>query len=321
MRRVFGVALAGLGAFLIVGALLCRFYLPGQVVKFPLNEYDVSRLSGTNVSYFSPQTGAEVNGATVRAVSTTQGDVAAGNSSTAVWNNITGVFDVTSSPQVAIGYSTERLAFDRRTGALMNCCGAEVGTARPQFAGQGYVWPIGTQQQNYQVFNKSTLKAEPFNFTGTSTVDGLSVDVFVQPINNVQVGQPVTLPGSLVGSSQPTVQLPQYLTATNTYYVDPATGAPVKEVEAENQTLQDPVTGATALVLFNGTLTSTPQSVTASVNTARHYDTEINWLEVIGPIIGLLLGLVLLIVGILLINSYRDEYEYEEDDEVVGAQA
>ena len=75
MRRVVGVVLAGLGAFLIVGALMCRFYLPGQVVKFPLNEYNVSRLSGTNVSYFSPQTGKEVNGATVRAVSTTQGDV------------------------------------------------------------------------------------------------------------------------------------------------------------------------------------------------------------------------------------------------------
>lgn len=321
MRRVFGVVLAGLGAFLIVGAILCRFYLPGQVVKFPLNEYSVTRLSGTNVSYFSPQTGSEVNGATVRAVSTTQGDVRAGNSSTAVWNNITGTFDVTSSPQVAISYSTERFAFDRRTGVLVNCCGAEVGTARMHFAGQGYVWPIGTQQQTYQVFNISTMKPEPFNFTGTTTVDGLTVDIFVQPINNQQVGKPVTLPGSLVGSNQPTVTLPQYLTATNTFYVDPGTGAPIKEIEAENQTLQDPATGGTALVLFNGTLTTTPQSVAKAVSTSKHYDTEISWLETVGPLIGILVGLLLLVLGILLINSYREEYEYEEDDEFAGAQA
>jgi hypothetical protein len=321
MRRVFGVALAGLGAFLIVGAIMCRFYLPGHVVKFPLNEYNVTRLSGTNVSYFSPQTQAEVNGATVRAVSTTQGDVRAGSSSTALWNNVTGTFDVTSSPQVAISYSTERLAFDRRTGALVNCCGAEVGTARPHFAGQGYVWPIGTQQQTYQVFNTSTMKPEPFNFTGTTTINGLTVDIFVQPINNVQVGKPVTLPGSLVGSSQPTVTLPQFLTATNTFYVDPGTGAPVKEIEAENETLQDPATGGTALVLFNGTLTTTPQSVAAAVNTSRHYDTEISALETIGPLAGVLVGLLLLVLGILLINSYREEYEYEEDDEFAGAQA
>ena len=78
MRRVFGVVFTGLGAFLLVLALLFRFYLPGQVIKFPLNEYSVSRLTGTHASYFSQQTGTEVNGATVRAVSTVQGDVAAG---------------------------------------------------------------------------------------------------------------------------------------------------------------------------------------------------------------------------------------------------
>ncbi len=75
MRRVFGVTLTGLGAFLIVLAAMCRFYLPGQVIKFPLNEYSVSTLSGTNMSYFSQQTGSVVNGATVRAISTVQGDV------------------------------------------------------------------------------------------------------------------------------------------------------------------------------------------------------------------------------------------------------
>jgi Porin PorA len=326
MRRIFGVTLTALGAFLIVGAIMCHFYLPGQVVKFPLNEYSVSRLAGTNVSYFSPQTGNLVTGASVRAVSTTQGDVRSGSSSTAVWNNITGVFDVTSSPQVPISYSTVRYAFDRRTGALVNCaaCGAEVGTARPKFSGQSFVWPIGTQQQTYQVFNTSTMKPEPTNFIGTDTVDGLSVDVFVQPINNKQIGT-ITVPGSLVNiTDQATVTLPEYLTATNTYYVDPGTGAPVKVIEAQNQTLANPSTGGTALVLFNGTLTSTPASVAAAVNTARHYDGEISAVQTIGPLAGALVGLLLLVAGILLLLGVGgEEYEYEEydDDEAVGAEA
>jgi Porin PorA len=321
MRRVVGVTLAGLGAFLLVAALMCRFFLPGQVVKFPLNEYSVSRLSGTNVSYFSQQTGAEVSGATVRAVSTVQGDVAAGNSSTAVWNNITGVFDITNSPQVPISYSTERFAFDRRTGVLVNCCGAEVGTARPHFAGQGYVWPIGTQQKTYEIFNTSTMKPDPVSFTGTATVDGLTTYQFVEPVNNAQIGT-VTVPGSLVGiTDQATVTLPEYLTATNTYYVDPGTGAPVKIVEAQNETLGNPSTGGTALVLFNGTLTSTPATVAAAVSTSKGYDGEISALEVISPLVGLLVGLLLLVLGVMLVSTYREEYEYEEDDEVVGAQA
>ena len=321
MRRVAGVALAGLGAFLIVAAVMCRFYLPGQVVKFPLNEYSVTTLSGTNVSYFSQQTGKPVSGATVNAISTVQGDVRAGSSSTAVWNNITGVFDVTSSPKVAISYSTQRLAFDRRTGVLLNCCGAEVGTARPHFVGQGYVWPIGTQQKTYQVFNTSTMKPESFNFIGTATVNGLSTDIFQEPINNKQIGT-VTVPGSLAGiADQSTVTLPEYLTATNTYYVDPVIGAPVKVVQAQNETLQNPSTGGTALVLFNGTLTSTPKTIAAAVSSAKSYDSEISALETVGPLAGALAGLLLLVLGILLINTGYEEYEYEEDDEVVGAQA
>jgi len=322
MRRVFGVTLAGLGTFLIVAAAMCRFYLPGQVVKFPLNEYSVSTLSGTNMSYFSQQTGSVVSGATVRAISTVRGDVEAGSSSTAVWNDITGVFDITKTPQAPISYTTQRLAFDRRTGVLVNCCGAAVGTQRPNFAGQGYVWPIGTQQKTYEVFNTSLMKPEPFNFIGTSSIDGLTVYVFNQPINNQKLGN-ITLPGSLVGiADQPTVTLPEYMTATNTFYVDPGTGAPVKVVEAQNEVLENPSTGGTALTLLNGTLSSTPQSVAANVSTAKHYDSEISALQDIGPAVGALVGLVLLALGIvLLISADRQEYEYEDDDEAVGARA
>jgi Porin PorA len=322
MRRVFGVVLTGLGAFLIVLAALARFYLPGQVIKFPLNEYNVSTLTGQNMSYFSQQTGNVVNGATVRAISTVQGDVAAGSSSIAVWNDVTGVFDVTHSPQVPISYTTQRLAFNRRTGVLVNCCGAEVGTTRANFSGQGYVWPIGTQQHTYDVFNTTLMKPEPFNSAGTATVDGMSVDVFVQPINNQLVGT-VKVPGSLAGiASQATVKLDEYLTATNTFYVDPGTGSPVKVVEAQDETLQIPATGATALVLLNGTLTSTQKSIAAAVKTAQHADTEISWVQNLGPFIGILLGLALLAIGITLIfGEDRDLYEYEDEDEEVTAGA
>jgi hypothetical protein len=323
MRRVLGVVLTGLGAFFLVVALLFRFYMPGQVIKFPLNEYTVSTLSGTNVSYFSSQTGAEVTGATVRAVSTTQGDVTAGSSSTAVWNDITGVFDIThsSSPGSPISYATERLAFDRRTGLLVNCCGAEIGTKRPKMSGQGFVWPIGTQQQTYHIFDTTLLKPEPVTFTGTGTVDGMNVDIFSEYIDNQKLGT-VSLPGSFVGINQPTVALPEYLSAVNTYYVDPGTGSPVKVVESQNDSLTNPSTGGTALTLLRGTLTTTPKSIAAAVNTARSSDTEISWVQNIGPVIGILLGLVLLVLGImLLITQDRELYEYEDYEADVPAEA
>jgi hypothetical protein len=323
MRRVLGVVLTGLGAFFLVVALLFRFYMPGQVIKFPLNEYSVSSLTGTGATYFSSQTGAEVTGAKIRAVSTVQGDVTAGSSSTAVWNDIVGVFDIThsSSPGTPISYSTERLAFNRRTGLLTNCCGAAIGTKRVTMSGQGFVWPIGTQQKTYQIFDTSLLKPEPATFTGTSTVDGMNVDIFSEYIDNVKLGT-ISLPGSLVGSDQPTVALPEYLSAVNTYYVDPGTGSPVKVIESENESLTNPSTGGTALTLLRGTLTTTPKSITAAVNTARSSDNEISWVQNIGPIIGVLVGLVLLVLGILLvIYQDREMYEYEDYDADVPAEA
>ena len=323
MRRQVGVTLTGLGAFLLVLALMSHFFLPGQVIKFPLNEYNVSRLTGTNMSYLSATTGQEVTGASVRAVATTQGNVSGGTGSTAVWTTVTGVFDITASsnPGTPVSYSTETFAFDRRTGVLGNCCGAEVGTARPHFTGQGYVWPIGTQKKTYQVFNTTLLKTAPAQYTGTTTVDGLKVYIFVQKIANQQFGQ-VQVPGSLVGQTQSEVTLPEFLTATTTYFVDPGTGSPVKQIQQQSQTLQNPSTGATALTLFSGTLTSTPASVQAAVNTASSSDTEISAVQTIGPLVAGLVAIVLLVLGFLLIISEeRDDYEYEDDDESVGAQA
>jgi Porin PorA len=324
MRRTVGVTLTGLGAFLLVLALMSYFFLPGQLIKFPVNEYTVTTLTGTNMTYFSESSVSEVNGATVRTVATTQGNVAAGTSSTAIWSDQIGIFDIThgGNPGVPISYPTETFAFNRRTGVLENCCGAEVGTKRPHFSGQGFVWPIGVQKKNYQIFDTTLLKPEPAVYSGTTTVDGLNTYIFVEHVTNQQYGT-VSVPGSLVGVSQSEITLPEDLTATNTYYVDPGTGAPVKEIQDQSEVLVNPSTGSTALTLFSGTLTSTPGSVQSAVNTASTYDTEIDIVQSIGPLVGGLVAIVLLVVGVLLlINSDdRDDYEYEDDDEEVSAGA
>jgi hypothetical protein len=324
MRRVLGVVLTGLGAFLLVLALLFRFYLPGQVIKFPLNEYTVSDLTGTNVTYFSNASLKEVTGATIRAASTVQGDVAAGNSSTAVWQDYTGVFDITSgpSPGTPIGYSSERIAFNRRTGLVQNCCGAAINNKPQKMSGQEFVWPIGTQKKNYQVFDTSLLKPETAKFTGTSNVDGMNVDVFVEHVVDDQVTTQ-SVPGSLVGmKSQANVTLPEDLTATNTYYVDPDSGSPLKVVENQTEFLRNPSTGASALTLLHATLTSTPKTIASSVSTAKSSDNEIAWVQDIGPLIGGVLGLLLLVLGVLLVlGQYEEYYEYEDEDAEVPADA
>jgi hypothetical protein len=320
MRRVLGLVLTGLGAFFLALALLLRFYLPGQVIKFPLNEYLVTTLTGHDVTYFNAKQLTVLTGVTAKATSTVEGDVSAGSSSVAVWNDFTAVEDTTNN--APIEYISQRSAFNRRTGAVVDCCGAyvsisNVGTRNGHQSGQGYVWPLGTQKQTYQVFDPVLLKPEPYRYEGTSTIDGMTAYKFVERVSNQQFASQ-TLPGSLVGyGSLPSVTLPEYDTATNTIWVDPVTGAPLDFSENRTLALED-ITGATKLILYRGDLTSTPQSIASAVSTAKSAHLKVDLVEDIGPLAGLLLGVGAVVAGVTLILDRRrsEEFAYESDETV-----
>jgi hypothetical protein len=298
MRRFTGLALVGLGAFLLVAALLTRGYVAGKLVKFPLNTYVKTTLIGKDVSYFSPMLVRPVSGATMQVTDTVKGDGAAGNSSTAVWDEFTYLYDRTN--HVVFSYTTRRAAFDRRTSELVDCCGANIGgnsTIR-QTGLSGYVWPIGTQPRTYDVFDTTLLKPMPFRFAGTGTIHGISVYRFVEHVPPTQTGTQ-QVPGSLVGSSQNLVALPEYYAATNTYWVDPRTGGVLDSNSDSDQYLRDTIDGQN-LTLFHGDLVMTPASVSTAVGLDSTGRTELDWFEVIGPLIGAVMGLVLLVTGIVL---------------------
>jgi len=309
MRRVAGLVLSALGAFLIVLALLTRFVIVGETVKFPLNEKSISTLVANNASYFSPAKLHELTGVTLQDTVTVEGDNASGNSSRAVWNEFSYVYDETN--RLVYDYSTERLAFDRRTGELINCCAAAIGTnTSVHLSGQGFVWPIGAQQQTYQFFDTTLLKPEPSVYSGTAVVDGLTTYKYTETVLGDKSGT-LTLPGSLV--NDPTAQsvtLNEYDQATTTLYVDPGTGAPVKEVSKEHLYLQSG--GAEALNLLTANFQSTPSTIAAAVSTAKSYDGEIELVSVILPVVFALVGLILLVMGIILTMSVRDEPEYDD---------
>src|SRR6266704_2696219 len=180
MRRVVGVVAAGLGTFLLVSGLLLRFYMAGQVVKFPLNEYRVMTLEGKNVTYFSPSLLKDVPGVSMRVTRTIEGDVAAGTSSRAVWTQFSYAYDATHG--VTYQALTQRSAFDRRTGALIGCCGEAVGAYTGRQSGLAFTWPIGTKQRSYQIFDTTLLKPVPVQFAGQEHVDGLAAYRFVERV-------------------------------------------------------------------------------------------------------------------------------------------
>jgi hypothetical protein len=293
MRRVAGLIASGLGAFLLASGLLLRFYVAGQVIRFPLNEYRVVTLAGTGVTYFSPSLLKDVTGVTMRVTRTTEGDVAAGTSSRAVWNQFSYSYDETNG--VAYQSLTQRSAFDRRTGELIACCGETVGAYAGHQSGLAFVWPYGTRQTSYQVFDTTLLKPMTVRYAGRATIDGMSVYRFVEQVPAGQFGTQ-KLPGSLVGlHGQPTVTLQEYDQAANTYWVDPVTGAVVDTSEDQKVTLRD--NGTQRLVLFQGDLAMTPRSVLSSVTSDRTRRTEIDAITLTIPLGLGLAGAVILAAG------------------------
>jgi hypothetical protein len=254
----------------------------------------------------------------MRVTDTVKGDGAASTSSTAVWNEFTYLYDVTNAK--VFQYTSRRAAFDRRTSQLVDCCGAHVGgnTSIHQTGLSGYVWPIGTQRQTYKVFDTTLNRPMPYTYAGTSTIHGIGVYRFVEHVPHSRAGSQ-TLPGSLVGSpGQASVTMPEYYTATNTDYVDPRTGAILDVTETQRLTLED-ATGAQRLLLFNGTVAMTPQSVQTAVNLDQSGRNKLTLLKVVLPIVAGVLGLVALVGGILLVRRPAGQHRRDEAAQPVPA--
>jgi hypothetical protein len=313
MRGIIGLILAGLGAFLILVAVLLPTWVVGQVLKFPLSESETATLEASNASYFSVTALRERTGVTLRATYTITGDASAGNSSTAVWNQTSDVYDVTNHAQVQ--QMTRRFAFNRRTGQLVDCCGASVNGDKSvrQTGLVGYVFPIGTQKQTYQVYDTTLKKTMPFVYSGTTTVEGIGVYEFVENVTPTQIAK-VTLPGSYVHSTAATVTIGEFDAEHLIYYVDPETGALVDVNELQSTTLRTSATAPPALVGLNADLIATPASVTQIVGLDRNGRNELTLVDTTLPLVLGIVGGVALLAGILL--SRRRREDMAELDEV-----
>jgi hypothetical protein len=307
MRRRVGLVLAGLGTCLIVFAVLMPTWVSSRVLKFPLNEYATATLTASNASYFSPAKLTEMTGVNMEATYTIKGNAAAGSSSTAVWNQFIYVYDQTN--KVPVQTMTRTMAFDRRTAQLMDCCGSNINgdSSIEQSGTVGYVFPIGTQQQTYDVFDTNLNKPMPFDFAGTDTVHGIQTYQFTEVVPPTQNGTQV-VPGSLVGESQASVVLPQYYEMRLTYWIDPDTGALLNATEHQTLTLRNPQ-GVPALLLFDANLAMTPASVNGLVALDNSQRSKISLVTTILPLVTGIVGVIVLVVGILLARRPREDVE------------
>jgi len=297
--RVTGFMLAGLGVLLILAAILLPGWVSSQFIKFPLSENQTAVLTASNASYFSAAVFKEQTGVTIQATYTIKGEPAKGSSSTAVWEQTSSVVDLTNHR--SIQQTTRTFAFGRRTGLLVDCCGANVnGNASVRQTGySGVVFPFGTQKQTYQVFDTTLDRPLPFVYAGTANVGGIATYEFTENVPSTQFTTQ-EVPGSMLGVKTAVVRAPLFDEQHLVYYVDPETGALLDVNEQQTVTLHNPATGAAALVLYDADLTVTPASLSQIVALDSSGRSTITLVETTLPLVAGIVGGVALLAGAFL---------------------
>ncbi len=329
MRRVAGFILAGLGAFLIVTALMLKFYAVPALAKAPLSPGEdnpdgitVTKNVGTATALFSPANlaaGEDPIRRDVALTSTrnTRGDVQAAQTSEAKDQGLA-VYDsfsrLVDSEGTVVNADTLRVAFDRVTSELKNCCGANYNGDTVTFEGINPLkFPMFTEKKTYQYFDTTLAKAWPAEFTGEEQMAGGTVYKFVMNIPETKVGTQ-DLPGSLVGSDEPTVTTDAMYANVRTLWVEPTTGSIVKGQEQQSQFFQAP-SGLT-VPKIEATIGAPDDEVAKSMASALDSAGLIKTLGSTVPVGAGILGVVALGAGIALgvLGARRDE------DRVAGAE-
>lgn len=313
MTKVFSSICIALAVLLLTLAAMLKFYAVPALAKAPISPgqsnggVNTSHQAGVAVRLFDPATMKERNDVPLTVTRLTKGDVAASQTpdalagDIAVWDSFQRVEDNTGT---VISASTERYAFNRVTSELSACCGTNVDGATGNFTGvMPLKFPMGTQAQDYQYFDSSLMAPATISYSGTEEVQGLLTYKFVNHIGPVQTGE-MEVPGDLVGSTEPSFKAPRFFEGNLTLWVEPNTGAIINGVSDQKQTLRGP-DGTDHLTIIEGTLGSTPEDISSTIDAVRPQATELVLLGAVVPLVGLIVGLVLLAVGIVLILISR----------------
>ena len=310
MRRAVGYVLVGLGAFLLALAPLAKWYVAPRVAIAPIgctgassaicqDRVNLSPSSGTATTLFDPATLTSSSNVPLVAMERVRADVAASHGA----DNRT-VYDESQTVSRAAGglvvADTMRIPFNGQTSQMISCCNGNVdGTAIADYSGINPLkFGFDVQKKTYLYFDRTLNKATPMLFQDVETIDGVQVYKFVQTIAPTQIGT-LEVPGNLVGATDASVVAPEFYANVRTVWVEPVTGAIVKGSEQQKQTLRGS-DGTDKLSLIEATLTFTDANIKASASGAKDAASKLGLVQTTIPIVGVVLGLVLLLLGLFL---------------------
>lgn len=295
MRKAVSWVLIVIGAFLLVIGLLLRFYAADAVKKTPLSVTSKTFLAGT-ADKLNPATG-EIEALDVKVLSDTKTDDEASDDDVAVFVNSTcAVKDEPGTPDCVdaddpeerlISATTDVFATDRKTALSLSDEEDDDYLPSDAVAHDGLVnkWPFDAERKDYPYWDGMLGEAVTAEYIGTEELKGLEVYAYQVTVED----EPAIVAGDIEG----------LYSAEKTLYIDPKTGSIIKQVQRDVRTLEsgDPI--------LDLQVEFTDEQVQANVDAAEEDISSLRLVGVIGPIVGVVLGLVLLGLGIFLVLRDR----------------
>ena len=336
MRRALGLILLALGVFAVAGAALLPTYVYPKLAKVPLDQDSTSVLEGTASKVLAvtdkgagPVTEIREN-AKLTATARVQANFAPpemhADTDYAVWllavqvkDDADGTVLSASKRQVCFNRRTSE-GYDSRGGSDPNCTkessyvtelknkADKDGEKPPEKndykaqLGLNFKFPFGTEQKDYQVYDDNTGKPVTARYTGTEEVNGIETYKFVQNIPDTRL-ETKSVPGSLVGATESSVDADLYYRGVNTMWVEPVTGVEVKQQQQQHQELR-PATG-NPTVVFDGTLAYNGKTIAQMVDQIDANKGKLEFLSSTGPLWLGIGGGVSIVVAIYLLVRRR----------------
>jgi hypothetical protein len=304
MRRAVPVVAIGLGAFLLVGGFVIRFYVYPKVAVAPIDQNSVSTLVAEDATVFDVASLSEIT-TDLTTVAKTTADVEASEEAgdnIRVWVNTSSTRD---SDGVIRGRQVDRAAFDATSGEAVNCCDEYLSTEENELTpvkheGLLFKLPFNTQKKSYMWWDETLLKAVPIEYQAEEELDGLKVYRFEGDIPRTnamaldeETGELVPaereVPASLLqlDGVEGNVTAQDMYSNHRTFWVEPNTGVVIKRLEEQKSTIaydgEDKVTTTEVATEF------TDETVQANID---EYGT-------LGMLLGLARGPIPWIFGII----------------------
>lgn len=292
MRKLLAPVLIGIGAFLVVAAVIAQVWAPGQIERTPLDTDSLTHLSGE--AQVAGGEDLSLEQTPVLAFGVNQVDADASDDDVAVWfaslcvvrdeGDIDGCVDADDPQGRLISAGTDLFATDRHT-ALTVDNGDYLPAGTPQQEGLQNKWPFGAEKKTYPVWDDIVGSAVDATYEGTEEIDGLETYVYRAEAS----AEGVDVISGVKGD----------YTQTSDYYIEPRTGQIIKQVVH-----QERVADGIGKIL-DLDLAFTDDQVQDNVDEARTNLKSLRLIEDVVPVVGYVAGGVALLAGIALLLLRR----------------